>query len=70
MDVDARRVKRLRLRLRKELLDGPGPLKVTVNGQTAFEGAVTEDCRLLLESWRALGDPYLAHSMEIDLVVK
>ena len=45
-------------------------LKVTLNGKPAFEGAVTEDCRLLLESWRALGDPYLAHSMEVDLVVK
>jgi hypothetical protein len=70
VEVETRRVKALRLRLRRELVDPGAPLKVVVNGRPAFEGVVAEDCRMLLESWRALGDPYLAHSMQVDVVVK
>ena len=66
--VTTRRVRRLRLLLRRELL-APGPLTVLVNGREAWRGELGEDCRMLQESWRATGDPFLAHSAAIDVAV-
>jgi pimeloyl-ACP methyl ester carboxylesterase len=66
--VTARRVRRLRLLLRRELV-APGPLRVQVNGRDAWSGEVGEDCRMLQESWRATADPYLAHSAAVDVAV-
>jgi hypothetical protein len=66
--VTTRRVRRLRLLLRREVLL-PGPLVVQVNGKTAWQGEVGEDCRLLQESWRAAADPFLAHSFGVEVAV-
>lgn len=66
--IATRRVRRLRLLLRRELIP-PGPLVVQVNGKEAWRGEVGEDCRLLQESWRAAADPFLAHSFEVDVPV-
>jgi pimeloyl-ACP methyl ester carboxylesterase len=63
-------VRRLRLRLRRELLDLSAPVRVTVDGRQAFAGPVSEDPELLLRSWRETGDPQLAHSAEILLDVR
>jgi len=62
-----RNVKRLRLLLRRDLVDLEAPVRVTIDGREAFKGAVTEDPALLLRSWRETGDPQLAHSAEITL---
>ena len=66
--LSARRVKRLRLLLRRELI-APGPLVVQVDGKEAWRGELAEDCRLLQESWRATADPFLAHSFAVDVTV-
>jgi pimeloyl-ACP methyl ester carboxylesterase len=66
--LTTRRVRRVRLLLRRELVT-PGPLVVQVNGKEAWRGEVGEDCRLLQESWRATGDPFLAHSFAVDVPV-
>jgi len=65
-----RNVKRLRLLLRRELVDLSAPVRVTVDGREAFLGPVAEDPALLLGSWRETGDPQLAHSAEITLDVR
>jgi pimeloyl-ACP methyl ester carboxylesterase len=63
-------VKRLRLRLRRDLLNLSEPVRVTIDGREAFAGPVAEDPGLLLRSWRETGDPQLAHSAEIVLAVR
>ncbi|MFI5006419.1 MAG: dienelactone hydrolase family protein [Solirubrobacterales bacterium] len=59
-----RNVKRLRLRLRRELLPGVSVFQVRLNGREVFSGPLEEDCGLLLRSWRETGDPFLAHAWE------
>jgi dienelactone hydrolase len=66
----AKRVRRLRLLLRCDLVDLEAPLRVTINGREAFAGRVAHDPALLLRSWRATGDPQLAHSAEVSLDVR
>jgi pimeloyl-ACP methyl ester carboxylesterase len=63
-------VRKLRLRLRPDLLDLAAPVRVTVDGKEAFAGTLAEDPGLLLRSWRETGDPQLAHSAEITLDVR
>ena len=63
-------VKRLRLRLRPELVDLAAPVRVTIDGQEAFSGPIAGSPGLLLRSWRETGDPQLAHSAEIALDVR
>jgi pimeloyl-ACP methyl ester carboxylesterase len=63
-------VKRLRLLLRRDLVDLKAPVRVTIGGRDAFSGPVVEDPSLLLRSWRETGDPQLAHSAEIVLDVR
>jgi len=65
--VTSRRVRRLRLLLRRELLAQGAPLVVRWNGREAFRGPFREDCALLARSWRETRDPFLAHSFEVDL---
>jgi dienelactone hydrolase len=65
-----RNVKRLRLRLRPELVDLSVPVRVTLDGREAFASRVAESPGLLLRSWRETGDPQLAHSAEITLDVR
>jgi hypothetical protein len=62
-------VKRLRVLLRRDLVDLEAPVRVTIDGREAFAGPVAEDPALLLRSWRETGDPQLAHSAEIVLTV-
>jgi hypothetical protein len=65
--VTTRRIRRLRLLLRRELLaDGP-PVVVRWNGREAFRGPFQEDCALLASTWQETRDPFLAHSFEVDL---
>jgi hypothetical protein len=59
-----RNVKRLRLRLRRELLSGAPALRVRLDGREVFSGPLEEDCALLLRSWGETGDPFLAHAWE------
>jgi acetyl esterase/lipase len=61
-----RRVRRLRLLLRGELVP-PGPLRVLLDGAEAYSGPLEEDCGLLARSWRETGDPFLAHGWEREL---
>ena len=69
--VSTRRVNRLRLLLRRELLPRPDlPIRVLLDGREAFSGTLLEDCGRLLASWRATGDPFLAYSAEIPLEVR
>jgi hypothetical protein len=63
-------VRRLRLRLRPDLLDLAAPVRVTIDGREAFAGPVASSPGLLLRSWRETGDPQLAHSAEITLDVR
>jgi len=65
-----RNVKRLRLLLRRELVDLSAPVRVTIDGREAFAGPVAETPQLLLRSWRLTGDLQLAHSAEITLDVR
>ena len=65
--VRTRRVTRLRLLLRRELLPEEGPLRVVVDGREVFSGPLPEDCRTLLTSWRETGDPFLAHSFALEV---
>ena len=62
-------VKRLRLRLRPELVDLAAPVRVTIDGKEAFSGPIAGSPGLHLRSWRETGDPQLAHSAEIALDV-
>jgi hypothetical protein len=63
-------VRRLRLRLRPDLLDLGAPVRVTIDGTEAFSGSLAGNPGLLLRSWRETGDPQLAHSAEIVLDVR
>jgi dienelactone hydrolase len=63
-------VRKLRLLLRPDLVPFDAPLRVTLDGREAFSGALAEDAALLLRTWRATGDPQLAHSAEILLDVR
>jgi poly(3-hydroxybutyrate) depolymerase len=65
-----RSVKRLRLLLRRDLLDLSQPVRVTIDGREAFTGKVAEDPSVLLRSWRETGDPQLAYSAEVALDVR
>ncbi len=65
VEVKSKRVKRLRLLLRRELLR-PGPFRVVLNGRTT-DHTFGEDCQLLVRSWREMSDPFLAYSGEIVL---
>lgn len=65
-----RNVRRLRLLLRRDLVDLSAPVRVTVDGREAFAGRVAEDPALLLRSWRETGDPQRAHSAEVVLPVR
>jgi dienelactone hydrolase len=62
-----RGLRRLRLRLRPELLDLAKNVRVTIDGKTAFDGPVTPDPALFLRTWRETGDPQLAAAVEIVL---
>ena len=63
-------VRKVRLRLRPELLDLSQIVRVTIDGREAFAGAVAAAPGLLARSWRETGDPQLAHSAEITLEVR
>jgi fermentation-respiration switch protein FrsA (DUF1100 family) len=63
-------VRRLRLHLRRELVDLQAPVRVTIGGREAFAGPVAEDPALLLRSWRETGDPQLARAAEVVLEVR
>jgi dienelactone hydrolase len=65
--VTTRRVTRLRVLLRRELLADGAPVVVRWNGREAFRGPFQEDCGLLASTWRQTRDPFLAHSFEVDL---
>lgn len=65
IEVKTRGVRRLRLLLRREL--AAPSVRVVLNGRPAGSTPLGEDCALLLRSWRATGDPYLAHSGEMLL---
>ena len=65
-----RGVRRLRLLLRPEHLDLARPVRVTVDGRAAFEGALAPDPALFLRTWRETLDPQLAAAAEIVLDVK
>jgi poly(3-hydroxybutyrate) depolymerase len=65
--VTSRRVTRLRLLLRRELLSGESPVVVTWNGREVYRGPFREDCSLLASSWQRTRDPFLAHSFEVGL---
>ena len=65
-----RNVRRLRLRLRRELVDLALPVTVTLNGRAAYAGPPAEDPALFLRSWRETLDPQLAYAAEIVLDVK
>jgi len=68
--LTTRHVRALRLLLRRELLPGEGPVRVTIDGREAFSGPLAEDCALLARSWTATADPFLAHSAELAFDVK
>jgi hypothetical protein len=65
--LETKKVRRLRLLLRRELVAAPGPLRVLWNGREAFSGEVREDCGLLARTWRDTADPFLAWSAELAL---
>jgi dienelactone hydrolase len=65
--VTTRRVSRLRLLLRRELLADDSPVVVRWNGREAFRGRFEEDCALLASSFWQARDPFLAYSFEVDL---
>ena len=68
--VTTRRVARLRLLLRRELLPAGAPVVVRWNGRETFRGSFQEDCALLASSGQKAHDPFLAHSFEVDLHAK
>ena len=65
-----RNVRRLRLRLRRELVDLSAPVAVTLNGRPAYAGTLQEDPALFLRSWREARDPQLAFAAELLLDAK
>src|SRR5262249_32159962 len=65
--LETKKVRRLRLLLRRELMASPGPVRVLWNGREAFSGELREDCALLARTWRDTADPFLAWSAEIVL---
>jgi len=65
-----RRVRRVRLLLRPEHLDLARPVRVTIDGKDAFDGAVASDPTVFLRTWRETLDPQLAAAAELVLDVK
>ncbi len=66
-----RRVQKLRLLLRRDLLPAPDDeLRVVFDGKTVFRGPLRADCELIRESWSETADPFLAHSMELTVQVQ
>jgi dienelactone hydrolase len=63
--VRTKRVRRLRLLLRREIVAGPKPVRVVWNGREVFTGPLGEDCALLARSWGEAADPFLAYSAEL-----
>ncbi len=55
-------MRRLRLLLRPDLFAQPGNVKVVLNGNTVFEGALPSDCALYARTLADSGDPYLAYT--------
>ncbi len=66
VELRTRRVRRLRLLLRRELLP-EGELRVVVDGREAWRGTPRHDCALLQRTWRETGDPFRAWSFELPL---
>lgn len=68
--LKTRHVKRLRLRLRRELLPLPGSFRVILNKREVFSGDLNEDCTLLACTADEAGDPFLGYSAALDLTAK
>lgn len=69
IDIRTRRIERLRLLLRRELLPGDGPLSVRWNGRDLPPVEVRRDCAELYRSLGATADPWLAWSLAVDFEV-
>ncbi len=67
--LSTRRVRRLRLLLRSELLSAPGPVRVLLNGKEVFSGELPEACSTLDRSLELTADPLLAWSSELTFEV-
>ena len=65
--LQTKNVRRLRLLLRRELLRGDSPIRVTLNGKAAFSGGFVEDADHLARTGQEMADPFLGWSMEIPL---
>ncbi len=63
--LSTRRVRRLRLLLRPELLAAAGPVRVLLNGKEVFTGDLPAGCATLHRSLQQTGDPLLAWSAEL-----
>jgi hypothetical protein len=60
-----RKVRRLRVLLRRELMPREGQVRVVLNDREVFAGSLPEDCALLAKTSELVSDPYLAHSAEL-----
>ena len=65
IDVEAKNVKRLKLLLRPELISGPGPLRIRVNGKEQPAIELKRDCRLFQSSAKDYADPFLGYTDEV-----
>jgi Phospholipase/Carboxylesterase len=65
--LETRNVRRLRLLLRREVVLGAGPVRVTWNGKEVFSGAFVADPDLLARTGRQMADAFLGWSMDVSL---
>jgi hypothetical protein len=67
--LQAAGVRRLRLLLRRDLLDPSRPVRVRVNDVQVFNGDVPPDCAVRDRSLKESPDPFLAYDAELTLTV-
>ena len=66
--ISTRRVRKLRLLLRRDLLPtDDAPLRVVLDGRTVHSGPLEPDCARIRQSWSESADPFLAYSAELRL---
>jgi dienelactone hydrolase len=64
--IKTRRVRKLRLLLRRELLPIDGaPFRVVLDGRTVYSGPLVPECGRIRQSWGESADPFLAYSAEL-----
>ena len=70
LDLQARNVEEMTVWLSREMVDFTEPVRITVNGEVAFDDAVAPSLRAALESHDRRRDPGMLFEARVDLTLK